>query len=224
MSQTDLMNVILKDGKTTCFHRIQELTRNEYVSVGDGGNILRWAETKGDEQKWLIVPVGDDGYCEIISVQNGENMSVGSNGNILRWTKTSGKEQQFRFVNRNSTGQYNIQERTKDEYVAVGEGGNILRWSATQGIEQRFVLDPIDVKTLEKTVPDIVSGKKPCQPNEIPAPPTITDLSQSPPAQSEEYYIGYEVLPSVFVNDTTMTYKIQQVQDHPYYYLVRTRR
>jgi len=100
MSLDNLQKIILKDGQFTCFHRIRELTKNEYVTVGSDGNILRWAATGGPEQKWLIFPVNAEGDCKIFSLQNGEYMSVGSNGNIVRWAKTGGVEQQFSFVNK----------------------------------------------------------------------------------------------------------------------------
>ena len=144
MSLDNLKKIILKDGQFTCFHRIQELTKNEYVAVGSDGNILRWGKTDGQEQKWLIVPVSADGYCKIFTLQNGECMAVGSNGNIVRWADTQGIEQQFKFVNRRrSDGSYNIQERTQNEYVAVGSNGNILRLGKTGKDRQRFILEPM---------------------------------------------------------------------------------
>jgi hypothetical protein len=224
MSMDNLKKVILKDGKFTCFHRIQELTKNEYVAAGSDGNILRWGKTGGQEQKWLIVPVTADGYCKIFTLQNGECMAVGSNGNIVRWTNTQGIEQQFKFVNRRrSDGSYNIQERTQNEYVAVGSDGNILRWGKTDKDEQRFILEPIDEIKPKKEEPSIIFGRPSFAPNEIPTHPPIHNLTDSPPSKSDEYLIGVEVLPSVFVDDPGRTDKIQQVTEQPYYYLVRTR-
>jgi photosystem II stability/assembly factor-like uncharacterized protein len=152
-SVDSIKQIVLKDGQFTCFHRIKELTRNEYVAVGSDGNILRWGATGSSEQKWLIVPRTNEGDCTIITLQNGECMAVGHDGNVRRWAATGGAEQQFRFVNpRRSDGSFNIQERGADQYVAVGSNGNVLRWSPTGGDEQRFILVLRRINKLTYTV------------------------------------------------------------------------
>ncbi len=215
MSVENLKEIVLKDGKYTCFHRIKELTKKEYVAVGNDGQIFRWSPTGGNEQKWLIFPVDGEGYCNIVTLQNGECMAVGSNGNIRRWAKTGGKEQKFKFVNKNKQdGSYNLREKTKNEYVAVGHAGNIFRWAQSGKNDQKFILEPIGEKMPQDDPAFSPSPEKP-------AYPPIHGLMESLPGQSPKCQIGVERLASVFVNDPNYTNKVLQVTKQPYYYLVR---
>lgn len=218
MALDSLSETVLKEGVFTCYHRIKELTKEEYVAVGDGGNILRWAPTEGPEQKWLIFPIDEDGHCNIFTIKNNECMAVGDNGNILRWAKTGGPEQDFRFVNKRHDGTYNIQERTKNEYVTVGSHGNILRWAPTGGDEQRFRIEPIDVVTPGK-YPNFNETGDPLP--QTPVYPEVKEIKGSLPDQSPKVLIGSDRLASVLVNNPDYTDKVLQVKEHPYYYLVR---
>jgi hypothetical protein len=195
-----------------CFYEIQESTRNERVAIASTGNILRWARTGGNEQKWLIIPVSDT-KCKIMTKQNGEYMSVGLDGNILRWKETGTSTQEFAFVNENQ-GQWNIQESTRNEYVSVNPMGNVVRWSRSGGKDQIFRLIAVD----EKAKPTVRAGSY--SPGEIPEAPRLTSYSM-PPERSTAYLIGEMALPSVFVNDPSYPDKIRQAEVTPYYILTR---
>ncbi len=198
-----------------CFYFIEEGTKNEHVAVGSNGNILRWKNTNGNEQQWLIIPISAQ-KCKIMTRQNGEFMAVGWDGNILRWANTNGPEQEFSFVNQDSSGRWNIQESTKNEFVAVGWDGNILRWAQSNKNDQRFKLVAAPG---EKAKPSVQPGQH--QPGEIPGAPEITAWNQAPPERSPLYLVGEMTLPAVLVNDGGFSDKIQQVDTTPYYVLSR---
>jgi hypothetical protein len=198
-----------------CFYFIEEGTKNEHVAVGSNGNILRWANTNGPEQQWLIIPISDQ-KCKIMTRQNGEFMAVGWNGNILRWANTNGPEQEFSFVNQDSSGRWNIQESTRNEFVAVGWDGNILRWAQSNKNDQRFKLVAVPG---EKPKPSVQPGQY--QPGQIPGAPEITAWNQAPPERSDFYLIGEMTVPAVLVNDGAFSGKIPQVETTPYYVLSR---
>ncbi len=221
-----LQSIVLHAGLHTCFFNLRELTKREWVSIGSDGNILRWGASPAFAPKWVVMPVDGAGHCKIYTVSNGECMAVGSNGNIQRWANTHGPEQLFRFVNfRASDRSCNIQENTRQEFVAVGSNGNILRWPATGGEEQRFILEAVDEFLPDPaTLEQVIAGRTMCAtPDAVPPHPTMATLSGSPSAPKEDYLIGVDVLPSVFVDDGSYTNKVWQVRQHPYYYLSRTR-
>ncbi|PTY04291.1 hypothetical protein DB347_20575 [Opitutaceae bacterium EW11] len=221
-----LQTLVLNSSQNTCFFRIKELTRGEYVAVGSNGNILRWAATGGAEQKWLLMPEDAEGYCKIFTQQNGECMAVGSNGNILRWADTGGPEQLFRFINyRTSDGSWNIQDQQDHQFVAVGSNGNILRWPETHGDEQRFILEPVDdVAPSAQTYAALLNNRTIYNPDQIPTHPEIPADGSSPVEPASGYLIGIDVLPSVFINDPTYGNKVDQALMNPYYYLERVRK
>jgi len=200
------------DPNLSAFYKIQEGTRNEYVAVGSDGNILRWAPTAGDEQKWLIVPLRENVY-HIRTKSNGEYMAVGHDGNIRRWAATGGKEQQFRFL-RKDAERYAIKESTQDECVAVGSNGNVLRWACTGGPEQEFRFVPEEIKPK----PEVRPGE--AEPGEIGDVPRIQGFGQPPPERSAPKLIGEVLLPAVYVDEPGFD-KFEQVLANPYYILRR---
>lgn len=224
MTLEQIKKIVLSESTNTCYFNIKELTKNEYVAVGSNGNILRWKATGNNDQKWIIVPIDGDGNFNIITVQNGEYMSVGSNGNILRWGEKDNKTQWFSFVDqRIEDGAYNIQEHTKNQYVAVGSNGNILRWKHTGKNDQRFILEPINIIKPSKNEPKQTVGEKKYEENQIPAPPVNNNIDYGPKEESDKYLIDIEILPSVLVNDPNRIHILQQVEECPYYFLVRNR-
>lgn len=199
-----------------CFYRIQEGTKEEYVSIGSNGNILRWADTGETEQHWLIIPVSDS-KCRIMTRSNGEFMAVGSNGNIVRWKFEDEPAQEFSFVNE-SKGWWNIQEGTKQEFVSVGSNGNILRWAKSNKNDQRFRLIPV----ASPRKPDVQKGMY--DPDTIPGHPRITATNPDLPYASPRYLIGEMVVPAVLVDDSgSFSDRISQVEQNPYYVLTRER-
>ena len=200
------------DPSLSAFYQIQEGTRNERVAVGSDGNILRWGATGGDEQRWLLVPVGDDLY-NIRTKSNGEYMAVGSNGNVLRWAPTGGKEQTFRLV-RMGDGRYRLREQTRDECVAVGGNGNVLRWACNQGNEQKFKLLPEPVGTKPAARP------AEAEPGQIGDIPRVQDFGEPPPERSAPKLIGEAVIPAVYVDEPGLD-KFDQIHADPYYILKR---
>ncbi|KAH3764343.1 hypothetical protein Pelo_3810 [Pelomyxa schiedti] len=211
-----IKSVVLCDGEYTCFHRIRESTRNEYVAVGSNGDILRWSASGGQEQKWLLAPVKGD-LINIITLQNGEYMSVLWTGDIWRWQKSTepvAPDQTFRFLNY-AGGKYNIQEQTKGEYVAVGSNGNVLRWSRTGGDDQRFALEPIEViqPNLGKKS-TLIALEKGGVLASLP-PPDDSNITET----ERPKLLGVETLASVLVTDPTFSDKLAQVNTNPYYFL-----
>jgi hypothetical protein len=205
---------MMPNPKECCFYKIQEGTKNEYVTIGSDGNILRWADTGGSEQIWLIVPVNAT-QCKIQTKQNGEFMAVGSNGNILRWADTGGSEQEFSFVNY-ANGWWNIQIGTGNEFVAVGSNGNILRWAKTGGNDQKFKLIPVH----PMAKPQLQPGEN--EPGAIGDVPRITGFGMIPPERTNARLIAETLIPAVYVQqDPAYSDRVQQVARNPYYILRR---
>jgi hypothetical protein len=198
-----------------CFY-IREKTKNEYVSINSGGDILRWGYTGNEYQKWLIVPTGEPGKVRIITCQNGENMAVGSDGNILRWGSGADGGQIFTIVNPDAEGWFNLQEPTRNELVSVNSFGNIIRWNGDgRDPGQRFKFEPVDMVYKPTIAPAAF------KPEEIPAPPELTSLTSVPSTYTQRYCVGEEILSAMMVNDRRFASKILQNQSSPYYYLKR---
>lgn len=200
-------------------YRVREGSKDEFVAVGSDGNILRWGESSGSEQEWVILPVGKNRYrfltCQETTRDQNKCMAVGSNGNILRWDKTDGKEQEFSFVNEDENGWCNIQEHSRDNYVAVGSNGNILSWSWTGGNEQKFKLE---LGSTSPVPPVVQQGAY--EPGMIPDVPRLEGFTR-PPKTSDYYLIGEVVFPAFFVEDPNYRSKVTQVKANPYYTLRR---
>jgi hypothetical protein len=200
---------------TSCFFRIQEGTKGEYVSIGTSGNILRWTDPD-NVQQWLVIPIDNNGLCRFMTRQNAEYMAVGKDGNILRWIDPD-NEQKFRIVNKQPDGWFNIQEPTKNEFVSVGLDGNILRWAKNNEKSQQFKLEVAEIMprlTLE-------DNKEWYSPSQIPKPPDLKSFDVDPPITSERYFISAQVLPAVLVDDPNYSDKVAQVKGSPYYTLNR---
>lgn len=201
------------DPDLSAFYRIQEGTTDEYVAVGSDGNILRWAPTAGDEQKWLIVPVRDSVY-HVRTKSNGEYMAVGHDGNVRRWAVTGQKEQEFRLLPKGSE-RYEIKEGTKNECVAVGSNGNVLRWACNGGKEQEFRLLPEAIGTK----PEVRPGE--AEPGEIGDVPRIAGFGQPPPERSAPKLIGEALIPAVYIHEPGIDPFEQMRWNRPYYVLRR---
>lgn len=206
----------------SCSYRIREGTKNEFVAIGSDGNILRWGETKGAEQEWVIVPRGDNRYnfltCQHPANQKNERMAVGSNGNIVRWEPTtSAIEQIFSFGPLRDDGWVEIREHTKNENVAVGSNGNIVRWGPTNNKDQLFKLEV----WRRGTAPELSKDPR-YEPGRIPDYPSLKTKEPPPPAKS--YLVSETLEPAFFVKDSRYRSKAEQVLDHPYYRLRREQR
>ncbi|MDO9312462.1 MAG: hypothetical protein Q7T85_12350 [Nitrosomonas sp.] len=226
-SVDDLINNIAKG----CRFNIQTKSKNEYVSVGDDGNILRWEKTGKNAQKWIVYPVDPSMPSDksevmeslkyrIMTVSNGEFMSVGSNGSIIRWTKAGDDTQTFRFVDPN--GDYlKIKEPTKSEFVSVGWTGSIQRWSNTNNDYQLFKFEPIEC--IGSTTPYFLDDKV-AEIEKI-GPPPITNINGPGPVgtESERIKIGWERISYLLVDDPLYTNKISQGKNEEWYTLERWR-
>lgn len=201
---------------TAAFFRIREHTRNEFVSVGGNGNVLRWAETGEDAQEWLFLPMGERTY-RIMTKTNGEYMAVGSDGNVVRWAYVDDKSQLFKLVNEDSSGaELNIQESTRDEFVAVGSNGNVLRWAKSNDNDQRFTLEPRNAAAK----PDLPAVE--AEPGQIGDVPRLTSLDfTSLPERSEARVVGAALVPATMVRDPSYSDPIEQMKRNPYYISVR---
>jgi hypothetical protein len=208
----------MKPYESTCsFYRIRERTKNEFVSVGSTGSVVRWSETKGSEQLWLPVPV-EGGKVKFMVGQVGhlgECMAVGSDGNVVRWASTGKPEQVFELVNPTDDGWWEIEEGTKGERVAVGSTGNILRWERSGGKDQMFKLEPW--RPAKK--PPLEKGET--GPGEIGDTPRIVSFEGDLPAQSEVHLISETHLPATVVQDAEFSDVTVQVERTPYYILRR---
>lgn len=244
MTLDEIKNIVLKDGKYTCFHQIQ--AKLEFGGFGAGE---RWiASGRGNDQiesmlikkssgepkytteesalTWLLIPCNNTD-CNIVGVRGSLYAGVDTFGKIIRWKYTGGKDQQFHVFNQES-GWWNIQERTKNKYFATSSTNFwCVRWPRTGGDDQRFRLIPHDVVVPKSQEPSFTVGKKRYeQAEDIPRPPAIPGIDYSPPKQSDEYLIDVELLPAVFVYDDNYGRgeRISQIKKNPYYYLVRTRK
>ena len=208
----------MKPYDSSCsFYRLKEQTKGEYVSIGSNGNVLRWRDTKGTEQVWLPVPVGEN-QVQFMTRQEGhlgEYLAVGSDGNILRWSESGKDDQIFELVNPTRDGCWEIKEGTKGERVAVGSNGNILRWKPSRGKDQKFKLEPW--KAAAK--PRLQAGE--CGPGEIGDPPRILSFEGPLPERSEVHLIAETLLPATVVHDDEFGDLIVQVEQTPYYILRR---
>ena len=217
-SNTDILNL---NGMVSFFY-INEFTNNEYVSVGDGGNIVRWADENKDLDKWCIYPTknskGEKRY-RIQTLFDKKYMSVGSNGNIISYDYKNDDTQLFDFK-KLGDGNYNIIESTNDEYVAVGWGGNILRWKLSNDKDQKFALTPYQPKT-KPTLPKISAGKTVYVNNRIPYPKFNEGNIEGGLTRGESYIISEDLIPATLVDDSQYSSKIDQIKSSPYYYLVR---
>ena len=195
----------------SAFFRIRENEKNEFVAVGTDGNILRWGETKGDEQEWLFLPMGERKY-RIMTKSNGQYMGVGSNGNVLRWDKADDGSQIFGLVNEDAQGSTMNIQTSDGEFVAVGSNGNVLRWGKTNGKEHLFTLEPRDPASKPK-LPEIEAS--PDQIGDIPRLKSleITDL----PLRSKAKVVGAALVPATLVEDNSYSDKIAQMKANPYY-------
>jgi Insecticidal Crystal Toxin, P42 len=192
------------------FFRIREFTKNEFVAVGSDGNILRWSASNGDDQLWLVIPVGDRSY-RIMTKQNGEYMAVGSDGNIRRWKSVEGPTQVFRLVN-GDTDTFNIQEGTENEFVAVGSNGNILRWAKSGGVDQKFRFEPWKAKGKP------VLPKVDAEPGQIGDVPRLKGFDFTElPETTKPKTVAFSVIPATSVYDPAYSDKIAQMEANPYY-------
>jgi len=198
------------------FFRIREFTRNEFVAVGSDGNICRWEETGGDEQAWLVIPLGGRSY-RIMTKQNGEYMAVGSDGNIRRWAFKDEQAQVFRLVN-GDTDTFNIQEGTKNEFVAVVDpGGNVRRWEKSGKNDQKFKFEPWK----EKPKPKLPEPE--AKPGQIGDVPRLTSYDFTELAvATEPKTVAYATIPATAVDDEAYSDKIAQMQANPYYVMQRS--
>lgn len=196
------------------FYKIQEGTKNEFVSRGSHGDVLRWGDTGGLEQIWLLIPASEL-KCKIQCRLTGEFITVNSAGDIFCAPESGLPEQEFSFVNYNN-GWWNIQESTKNEFMAVSwTNGGILRWAETNDRDQRFKLIPVD----RKHKPKLEEGE--AEPGMIGDAPRITSYSMVPPERSASQLIGEALIPAVFVNDKSYSDHRNQVLQNPYYILRR---
>lgn len=205
------------------FFKIMESTKDEYVSVGSNGNILRWGNTNDLDQVWAIYPVknsqGEKRY-RIQSLSNKEFMSVGTDGNILRWGYLDNDSQLFD-LKKTSGGGYTIVEGTTGENVSVGSNGNIIRWQASGGNEQIFFLMPYDPKTMPTTA-KIGGGQTAYNAMRIPQPAGMDNPEEELElVRGDKYIVSEDLVPATLVDDPNYATKIDQINSSPYYYLVR---
>ncbi len=46
--------------EVSCLFRIREHTRDEFLGVGTNREVLRWSESRGNDQLWLVLPKGEN--------------------------------------------------------------------------------------------------------------------------------------------------------------------
>lgn len=215
---TESMVTVPADPTRSCFYRIREGSRNEYVAVGSTGRIVRWGYVDEPQQIWLLLPhdlYGGKVRYRIMTKQNGEYMAVQPGGAVVRWGQVDDGSQIFMPEDPRDLW-YIFREFTRNECIDVPSNGDLLRWGLNGGNNQRYQLVAVDAPPK----PTLRTGGY--APDQIPFPPQLTSITDIPVQTTAPCLIGEVALPCTIV-DESMTYpnKIAQMDACPYYILSR---
>lgn len=216
---------MIPDPDQCCQYRIVEGTKDEVLGVARAvpPYVVRWADDRVPDQRWILVPVDDDigHFCRIVNAENGEYMALGDDGYLVRWERKEEKTQLFRFAN-HKDGWWNILCGDKDyltiHLAAVGPATLNLQPLLRKDDDlkyQRFKLNPVD----KKAKPQLIPGNY--EPGQIPEIPRLQDFEHHPPMQSASYLIAETCIPAVLVHDPGYPDIVVRVQQSPYYILRR---
>ncbi|WP_204054150.1 RICIN domain-containing protein, partial [Microbispora rosea] len=120
-------------------------------STADGGALVQWSRSNGNNQQWRFVDSGG-GYYRILSRHSGKvldvaNLSTADAADIVQWSDHNGTNQQFqladssggyvRLINRNSGKAVEVQN------ASTADGGKIVQYSDWGGTNQQWQLVPV---------------------------------------------------------------------------------
>lgn len=118
-------------------------------STDNGGNIVQWAKSGSNNQKWKVTYVGS-GYYKVESLHSGKALDVhakstADGGNIIQWTYNGGNNQQWKF-NDLGNGYYSIINRNSGKSIDINgasttDGANVIQWTYGGGYNQQFALE-----------------------------------------------------------------------------------
>ncbi|GGO22961.1 xylosidase [Microbispora rosea subsp. aerata] len=121
-------------------------------STADGGSLVQWSRTNGNNQQWRFVDSGD-GYYRLQSRHSGKvldvyNYSTADAADIVQWADHNGTNQQFRLVD-SSGGYVRLINRNSGKAVEVqnastADGGRIVQYSDWGGANQQWQLVRVD--------------------------------------------------------------------------------
>lgn len=239
------MSVMIKDSELVYFFAIREGTRNEYLSAGSDGRVVRWAADgpngiPSDKQRWFISakphfgagPAPSETRYRIQNVGTGGFLHVGAGG--FYWTdRNNSSEDEATFsveLTNHASGGFglgpfpcwiNIREHTRNEFVAIGGNGWGVRWGNSGNEDQRFYLERYGAPASLAGLPTIHSlpvlePQQSEEPDFIPAPPMLTaDASTAKPGP--QFLVAEQVLPSALVRDPRYNDPLAQASVSPWY-------
>jgi len=116
-------------------------------SHANGGNVVQWQDTGGDNQLWRFVSVGS-GYYQIINANSGRalevyNWSSADGGNIVQYQNLNNTNQHWKLEDSGSYVQ--LKNRYSGKVAEVYEfstanGANINQWTDHDGANQQWTL------------------------------------------------------------------------------------
>ncbi len=210
-----------------CFYEIEEGTKNERLGVDGRNQVVRWRANGKDDQKFLLVPLGDQ-WVNIVSKKGRGNYCTvsihDSTGRMFAQEKKETgkhkKNQQFRLIP-HEDGWYEIEEGTKNERVSVGSNGAICRWFKTKEKSQRFRFIPIPELTFTPPKPRTPEY----EPGKIGDIPRMEKLGiDEIPEQTKEKLVAEGVVPYYAIKDKAYQRVIDQAEETPYYVISRYQR
>ncbi|GAB3893104.1 hypothetical protein GCM10027612_42100 [Microbispora bryophytorum subsp. camponoti] len=117
-------------------------------STADGGSLVQWSRSNGNNQQWRFVDSGG-GYYRVQSRHSGKvldvaNLSTADAADVVQWSDHNGTNQQFqladssggyvRLINRNSGKAVEVQN------ASTADGGKIVQYSDWGGTNQQWQL------------------------------------------------------------------------------------
>ncbi|WP_169945447.1 RICIN domain-containing protein, partial [Microbispora sp. H11081] len=148
-------------------------------STADGGSLVQWARTNGNNQQWRFVDSGG-GYYRVLSRHSGKvldvyNFSTADAADIVQWSDHNGTNQQFRLAD-SSDGYVRLINRNSGKAVEVqnastADGGRIVQYSDWGGNNQQWQF--VRVGNVSETSPSpspSPSVSPPVSPSPSPSP------------------------------------------------------
>lgn len=121
-------------------------------STADGGDVIQWTWSNGNNQKWRIDNLGN-GYYTLTNVNSGKLLDViggstADGGNVIQWSSTGGTNQQWQIID-NGGGYYRLINRNSGKALDVNggstaDGGDVIQWTWSSGNNQQWTLVPLN--------------------------------------------------------------------------------
>jgi hypothetical protein len=117
-------------------------------STNNGGNIIQWDYSGGNNQQWIFNPQGN-GYYAIINKNSNKALDVNGASNnagagIIQWDYSGGDNQQWQ-VTSVGFGYYKIINKNSGQSLDVNggstwNGGDIIQWYWSNGNNQQWLI------------------------------------------------------------------------------------